>query len=99
MFSGLMTALGRGHCNCLFQLSGLMSGSSYLETLVSSERPTSGGVSVTKNPQHSERMPNGDVAEYVRLNPEANRLRLVSPVVRSPQCIVLMDPTGFRGGI
>ena len=41
------------------------------------------GVSVSKNPQHfriiTEWMPNGDVAEYISLNPGANRLRLVSP--------------------
>jgi len=31
----------------------------------------------------SEWMPNGNVTEYVRANPEANRLRLVSPVMDS----------------
>ena len=39
------------------------------------------GVSVSKSPQHfriiSEWMPNGNVMEYIKSNPEANRLRLV----------------------
>ena len=41
------------------------------------------GVSVSRDPQHfriiTEWMPNGNAMEYVRSNPEANRLRLVSP--------------------
>ena len=45
------------------------------------------GVSVSKNPQYfriiSEWMPNGNVIEYIRSNPEANRLRLVSPSIHS----------------
>jgi serine/threonine protein kinase len=44
------------------------------------------GVSVSKNPLHfriiSEWMPNGNVMEYIGSNPEVNRLRLVSPVLR-----------------
>ena len=43
------------------------------------------GVSVSKSPPYlhiiSEWMPNEIVTEYVRLNPEANRLRLVGPAV------------------
>jgi len=35
-------------------------------------------------------MPNGNVTEYVRSNPEANRLRLVSPAVRSPRDFMLI---------
>ena len=38
----------------------------------------------------SEWMPNGNVMEYLNSNPEANRLRLVSPVVHSPRCFMLM---------
>ena len=41
------------------------------------------GVSVSKDPQYfriiSEWMPNGNVMEYIRSNPQINRLRLVSP--------------------
>ena len=46
------------------------------------------GVSVSKSPQHfriiSEWMPNGNVTEYTKSNPEVNRLRLASPAIRSP---------------
>ena len=62
------------------------------------------GVSVSKDPQYfriiSEWMPNGNVMEYVRSNPEANRLRLVSSAVCSPWCVVLMpfnDPQLAEG--
>jgi serine/threonine protein kinase len=43
------------------------------------------GVSVSKNSQYfriiSEWMPNGNVMEYIKSNPQTNRLRLVSPTV------------------
>jgi len=58
------------------------------------------GVSVSSNPQHfriiTEWMPNGDVAEYIEANPEANRLRLVSPPVCLPLVgrLCLCPPTG-----
>ena len=46
------------------------------------------GVSVSENPRHfrivSEWMANGNVMEYIKSNPEANRLRLVSPATHSP---------------
>ena len=38
-------------------------------------------------------MPNGNVMEYIRSNPEANRLCLVSPVVHSCEVRVLMIAT------
>ena len=54
------------------------------------------GVSMLKNPQYfhivSEWMPNGNVKEYIRSNPKANRLRLVSPVVHSPHVLIFMSP-------
>ena len=47
------------------------------------------GVSMSKNPQYfriiSEWMPNGNVKEYIRSNPKANRLRLVSLGIHSPR--------------
>ena len=36
-------------------------------------------------------MPNGNVMEYVRSNPEANRLRLVSPGVHSSRKLMFMS--------
>jgi len=46
------------------------------------------GVSVSRDPQYfrivSEWMPNGNVMEYIRSNPQTNRLRLVSPAIRFP---------------
>jgi len=52
------------------------------------------GVSVSENPQYfriiSEWMPNGNVIEYIKFNPEANRLRLVIRIVYFPQDFLLM---------
>ena len=49
---------------------------------------------MSKNPHYfriiSEWMPNGNVMEYIRSNPQANRLRLVSPAVRSLRHFTLM---------
>jgi len=46
------------------------------------------GVSMSTNPHCfrilTEWMPNGNVMQYTRSNPEANRLRLVSPIAISP---------------
>ena len=38
----------------------------------------------------SEWMPNGNVKEYIKSHPEANRLRLVSPAAHSPQELIFM---------
>jgi len=62
------------------------------------------GVSVSKNPQQfriiTEWMPNGDAVEYVKSNPEANRLRLVSPaIITFSSRVILIPLTGFRGDI
>ena len=47
------------------------------------------GISVSTDPYHflilSEWMSNGDVMQYARSNPEANRLRMVGPLVVSPR--------------
>ena len=46
------------------------------------------GISMSADPHHflilSEWMPNGNVMQYARSNPEANRLQMVSPLPVSP---------------
>jgi len=46
------------------------------------------GVSVSKDPQYfriiSEWMPNGNVMEFIKSNPQTNRLSLASPTVHFP---------------
>ena len=58
------------------------------------------GVSVSKNPLYfriiSEWMPNGNVMEYVRSNPEANRLRSVSPAAHSPWELTFICPNNLQ---
>jgi len=47
------------------------------------------GISISADPQHfliiSKWMPNGNVIQYARTNPEANRLRMVRPLVVCPR--------------
>ena len=58
------------------------------------------GVSVSTDPHCfcilSEWMSNGNVMQYTRSNPEANRLRLVSPFVVSPRFLPLHTFSSLR---
>ena len=82
-FSRLVTALGEAHRNRSPPTQGLCREVLIWKRLSHPNVLPLLGVSVSKSPQYfriiSEWMPNGNVTEYTRSNPEANRLRLVSP--------------------
>jgi serine/threonine protein kinase len=84
----VVTALGRVHYNHLISAQRLCREVILWKRLSHQNILPLLGVSVSKDPRHfriiSEWMPNGNVMEYTSSNPEANRLRLVSSVVRSP---------------
>lgn len=58
------------------------------------------GVSMSNSPQYfriiSEWMPNGHVTEYIRSNPEVNRLRLVSLAMVSSRGFMLIALDGLQ---
>ena len=85
-FSGSVTALYRAHHSHLILVQRLCREVLIWKRLSHPNILPLVGVSVAKNPRHfriiSEWMPNGNVMEYTRSNPRANRLRLVSSVVR-----------------
>jgi serine/threonine protein kinase len=86
-FSRFVTALDRAYYNRLTSVQRLCREVLTWKRLSHPNILPLLGVSVSKNPRHfriiSEWMPNGNVMEYINSNPEANRLRLVSPVVHS----------------
>ena len=95
-FSRLVTALGRARCDRLVLTQGLCREVLIWKRLSHPNVLPLLGVSMSKNPQYfhivSEWMPNGNVKEYIRSNPKANRLRLVSPAVRFPRVLIFMSP-------
>ena len=58
------------------------------------------GVSLSENPLYfriiSEWMSNGNVAEYIGSNPEANRLRMVGLAIDSPRGFLLIAPNDLQ---